>query len=1017
MAITSLFLKKPVLSISLNILIFCLGIFCCFKLPISQYPLVSHAVIQITTPYPGANPHLVAGLVTSPIETAIANAEGIDYVTSKSVANQSLITVHLKLNANSETLLIDIINKLGQISNQLPDGALKPIVEKKSDTATPLMYISLQSPALSPQHMTDYAMRVIQPQLNNLEGVAKIDILGGRKYALRVILDPNQMAAHQLSTLDVIQAFKQNQIMTTAGQTQNELLMTPLMTNTDLHQVKDFQGLSIQCQDGSRIHLKDIAKVILGSENNDDEATFDGQKSIFLAITPTPTANPLIVIKKVRAQLPILESQYPKNLSSEVVYDATKYIKAALHEVILTLLEAIAIVIAVIYLFLGSWRAVIIPVITVPFSLLGMTTFLYMTHCSINLLTLLAFVLAIGLVVDDAIVVLENIHRHFAKHGQILKACEEGGAEISKAVIGMTITLAAVFTPIAFSQGLTGSLFKEFALTLAGTVLLSGVIALTLTPLLNTLILNHEHNPNRLTQWFQDQLTTLEHFYFKKLSQVVLHKSNTLIIIGFAFILAPLLYLYAAHEIAPEEDQGFFLVISNGQAQATKTANRPYTHEIEAIFKKIPQMAHYFILNSASPFSGLVLQPWEQRDVSQFKLKTPLQEDLNQITGLNSFAIIPPALPGGGDGAPFQMVLESFGSVTELVEYAEKLLQLAKNSGLFIFVNNSLKMNEIHYQLSIDREKAADSNLSMEQISHMLSGALANGQINYFALDDRRYTIIPRLAQNYRLSPQQLLELNLVNQNQQLVPLANFIHLKPIIEPNVISHFQQANSAVIEGVPLPGISIGQIMQRIIPIANQELPSQIHYDFAGVSRQYMQENSSLGPIFLLALILIYLVLAVQYNSFKDPMVILASLPLTFCAALLPLFIGFSSVNIYTQIGLLTLIGLISKHGILIVDFANQLQITHGYTALEAVIEAAKLRLRPILMTTAAMLFGVIPLIFADGAGAKSRFAMGIVISFGISLGTFFTLFVVPCIYGLVTKNKNTSISSEQSIVNH
>ena len=1002
MAITNYFLKKPVLSISLNLFILCIGIFCCFKLPISQFPQVSTAVINISTVYPGANPHLIAGMVTSPIETVISSAEGIDYVTSKSIPGQSLITIHLKLNAKVETVLLDVINKIEQVSNQLPNGSLKPVVEKKSDSATPLMYISLKSPYLSPQDMTDYAMRTIQPQLNNLDGVAKIDIMGGKKYALRVLLDPITLAAYQLSTLDVVKALNNNQFMTAAGQTENEYIATPLTTNTDLNELSQFKQLILTCPDGSVVHLKDIAKVKMGAENYDEDAKFDGQKSIFLAVTPTPSANPLIVIQNVKQHLPILRSQFPKGLQAEVVYDATEYIKAALHEVVWTLIEAVGIVIAIIYLFLGSWRAVLIPVLTIPFSLIGMATFLYASNCSINLLTLLAFVLAIGLVVDDAIVVVENIHRHFSKHQNIWKACFDGSAEIAKPVIGMTITLAAVFAPIAFSEGLTGSLFKEFALTLAGTVLLSGIIAITLSPLLNSKILTtHSTQANRFYSWFQNYLDQLEHAYFKTLSLVLNQRSTAFILLTFAFLLAPFLYQFSAHEIAPEEDQGFFFIASAGQNQSTKHSNRPYTNEIEQVFKKIPEMAHYFILNSATPFSGLVLKSWEKRDTSQFKLKQPLQNDLNQITGLNSYAIIPPALPGGGEGAPFQMVLQSFGDFKQLVSETEKLLAEAQKTGLFIFVNNSLKINQIHYKLKIDREKAAFLGISMDQIGQMLSGALSNGQVNYFALNDKRYTIVPRLSESFRQNPEQISELQIMTKNG-LVPLANFVSLVPQFEANLISHFQQANAASIEGVPLPGVSMGKVVETLSALAKKHLPKHIHYDFAGQSRQFVQEQSSLLPVFLLALITIYLVLSILYNSFIDPLIILTSLPLTFCAALLPLFIGLSSINIYTQIGLLTLIGLISKHGILIVDFANQLKQQFAYSPSEAVIEAAKLRLRPILMTTSAMIFGVIPLILAKGAGAQSRIAIGLIITFGMSLGTLFTLFIVPCIYSLISK---------------
>lgn len=1016
MAFTDLFLKRPVLSLSLNIFIFCMGLFACLKLPIRQFPELTTAVITIQTTYPGASAHSIAGLITTPIESSIASAEGIDYIKSSSQPNLSAITCYLRLNADSQTVLLDIINKVQQVSNLLPPNALRPVIEKKSDSATPLMYISLQSQNLSPQRMTDYAIRAIQPQLSNLEGVAKIDIIGGKKYALRIHLDPILLSAYGLSAADVMQGLNKNQFMTTAGQTKNQWIATPLSSNTDLHDLKTFKKMYIPCRDGSSIRLHQVAKVYLGSESYDEEARFDGKKAIFLAVTPTPRANPLQVIKVIRAFLPQLESQYPKGLQSKIVYDATKYIHAALDEVLMTLFEAIGIVIVVMYLFLGSWRSVLIPVLTIPLSLIGMGIFLQFFHCSINLLTLLAFVLAIGLVVDDAIVVVENIHRHFTKHQNPWQAALEGSREISQAVIAMTITLSAVLLPVAWSQGLTGSLFKEFALSLAGTVLLSGVIALTLSPLLNLKLLKIHQTQNPLVVWFQKQCDRLEIRYVQALSSILQHRAIAIILIVFAIVLSPLLYRYAAHEIAPEEDQGFFLVVGTGQAQATKYHNRPFVEEMDEILKSMPGQAHHFFINSPNPFLGLILKPWSQRDITQFKLKNPLQEKLNHVTGINAYAIIPPALPGSGDGPPFQMILQSFGDIQELAQYSQELTQKAKALGLFIFLNSSLKINQQHVEIVIDREKAKASGIDMQQIGQMLSAALAENQMNYFVMDDRRYVIIPRLEQQTMIYPEQIEELSVFDNQQHRIPLTHLIHLKTHFEPNALTHFQQANSSSLDGVLMPGVSMGEAVHRLQQLAKATLPQSIHVDFAGQSRQYLQEQSSLLPIFILAMICIYLVLSVQYNSFRDPLIILTSLPMCFCTALLPLFFGLSTINIYTQIGLLTLIGLISKHGILIVDFANHLQKQMHYSNDEAVIEAARLRLRPILMTTSAMIFGVLPLLFAHGAGSKSRMAIGWVISCGMSFGTLFTLLIVPCIYSLWHRSKERHLQSMTSTVN-
>ncbi|MCH9716501.1 MAG: efflux RND transporter permease subunit, partial [Gammaproteobacteria bacterium] len=784
---------------------------------------------------------------------------------------------------------------------------------------------------------------------------------------------------------------------TAAGRTKSEYVAVSIRANTDLSNAEAFSQIIIRNNNGSIIRLRDIGRVKLGSQNYDSSVIFNGKKAVFIGITPTPSANPLNVITQVRQSFESLVPQFPPSLKGTVVYDATDFIRASIHEVVSTIIEAALIVIVVIFLFLGSLRSVLIPVVTIPLSLIGVCTFMFFLGYSINLLTLLAFVLAIGLVVDDAIVVVENVHRHIESGKTPFQAALMGAREIATPVIAMTITLAAVYAPIGFMSGLTGALFKEFAFTLASAVIISGVIALTLSPMMCSKILTTEMNEGQLAKTVDNIFQTLRLKYKHWLHKLLDTREIMIVFSVVVLLILPYLYLKTPAETAPEEDQGFFFVVGTPPKSATLEYIEAFTKPFEKIFMNFPETAHYFIVNNSSPISGIVLKPWGARDRTQFEMKKPLQEALNTVPGMKNFAVIPASLPGGGGGTPIQFVIKTSNDFTSLLDISDKLLIKAQESGLFIYLDNSLKFNQPEVELQINRAKAADLGLDMKVIGNNLSGALSGGYTNYFNLEGRSYQVIPQLERQFRMTSEQLGQIHVKTINNTMVPLSTVVTPVEKTQPNAITHFQQLNAATIHGVTTPGTTLGECLSFLQEAAADVLPKGFTFDYAAQSRQFMQEGNALIFAFFLSIIIIFLVLSAQYESFRDPLIILISVPMSLCGALIPLNLGAATINIYTQVGLITLIGLISKHGILIVDFANHLQREKKLTRRAAVEEAASTRLRPILMTTAAMVFGVSPLLFASGAGAVSRFDIGLVISSGLLIGTCFTLFVVPTMY--------------------
>lgn len=1004
MKFTDAFIRRPVLAMVVSLLIVLLGFQAYSKLPLRQYPSMENALITVTTAYPGANAETIQGYITQPLQQSLASAEGIDYMTSVSRQNFSVISIYARIGSNSDRLFTELLAKANEVKNKLPQDAEDPVLSKEAADASALMYISFSSQQLSNPQITDYLSRVIQPKLATLPGMAEAEILGNQVFAMRIWLDPVKLAGFGLSASDITEAVRRYNFLSAAGEVKGEFVVTSINANTDLKSAEAFGAITVKTDGDSRVLLRDVARVEMGAENYNAISSFGGTPSVYIGIKATPSANPLEVIKEVRKIMPELESQLPPNLVAEIAYDATLFIQASINEVVKTLFEAVLIVIVVVFLFLGALRSVVIPVVTIPLSMIGVLFFMQLMGYSINLLTLLAMVLAIGLVVDDAIVVVENIHRHIEDGKQPLDAALEGAREIALPVVSMTITLAAVYAPIGFLEGLTGALFKEFALTLAGAVIISGIVALTLSPMMCALLLRHEENPSGLAHRLDRIFDSLKRRYQRMLHGTLNTRPVVIVFALIVLCLIPVFLKFTQSQLAPDEDQGIIFMIASAPQPTNLEYLNSYTDEFITIFKEFPEYYSSFQINGfngvQSGIGGFLLKPWNERDRTQMQILPDVQKRLEQIPGLQVFGFNLPSLPGTGEGLPFGFVINTANDYASLLEVANRVKKRAMESGKFAFVDIDLAFDKPEVVVDIDRAKAAQMGVSMQDLGGTLATLLAEAEINRFTLDGRSYKVIAQVERAYRDNPDWLNNYYVKNTQGELLPLSTLITLTDRARPRQLNQFQQLNSALISGFPI--VSMGEAIDTVRQIAVEETPAGYAFDYSGASRQFIQEGSALWVTFALALAIIFLVLAAQFESFRDPLVILVTVPLSICGALIPLFLGWSSMNIYTQVGLVTLIGLISKHGILIVEFANQLRKDKGLTPRQAVEEAAAIRLRPVLMTTAAMVFGMVPLIFATGAGAVSRFDIGMVIATGMSIGTLFTLFVLPCVYTLLAK---------------
>jgi len=1007
MNISALFIRRPVLSTVVALMMLLLGFQGLFNLQVRQYPKVDETVITITTVYAGASSDLIQGFITAPIAAAVATTENIDYVTSQSRPSASVVTVQMQLGANPDVALTEVMSKVNQVRSQLPSQAEDPTIVKGTGMTFASMYIALQNPNMTAEQLTEYIERVIVPRTSTIDGVAEVQVMGAAKFSMRVWIDPIRLAARGITASEVVSAINSSNFLAAPGKTRNEYVAQAITTETTLQTPEAFGAMPVRSSGDEIIRLRDVADIELAAESTDTIVTFNGEPGTFIGIFPTPAANPLDTAEAVINELPAIRASLPEGMTMEVVYDATESISASIEEVFKTISEAVIIVVLVILLFLGSFRSVLMPIVTIPLSLIGVCFLLYTVGYTINLLSLLAMVLAIGLVVDDAIVVVENIHRHIEEGQTPFHAALTGMKEISGAVVAMTITLAAVFAPLMFTGGLTGSLFREFAFTLAGAVVLSGIIALTITPMMSARILKGG-NHSRFQQAIDRTFARLENRYERLVSGSLNYRPVTLMIVITLAALTGFLFLKTSTELAPEEDAGALFSLINAPRYATSDYTSLYTTQLRELTKDLPELkANFSIVGMGGQTNSAIavwaFKDWADRDRSQKEIQADIQGRIGAVSGAQALVFAPPSLPGAGGGLPISMVIQSTGEASHVYEMADEIKRKAEQSGRFIVVQNSLSFDAPQVLVEIDRERAAALNVPSSTIGQTLGILVGGGTIAQFDRDSNSYDVITQVPQEYRLNPENLGQYYVRSTSGEMVPLSAVTRMSTRASAASIEQFNQLNSATISAMPLPGVTTGDGLATLENIAQEVLPDGFFVDYSGQSRLEKQQGNTILIAFGLAVVVIYLVLAAQFESFRDPLIVMMTVPLTIFGAIVPLNLGLGTLNIYTQVGLITLVGLITKHGILLTEFANQQREVHGLSRREAIIASAKVRLRPILMTTAAMALGVVPLIMASGAGAAARYSMGLVIFSGILIGTAFTLFVVPMFYTYIASD--------------
>lgn len=1004
MRFTDLFIKRPILSIVVSLMILLVGITATSNLQIRQYPQMQSATITIDTSLPGATQDMMQGFVTTPIAQAISTASGIEYITSTSKQGKSHISAKLVLNADADRSMTEILSKVQTIKYKLPEGVTDPVIAKITDGASAIQYLAFVSDSLTGPQIADFISRVAEPMITSVPGVASTSVVGGASYAMRVWVDPVKLAARDLTASDIASALRSNNIQASPGQLKSQNTSINITAGTDLRDIDAFRNMVIKEDNAGIVRLQDVATVELGGQNYDSTMMASGKRSVSMAISPTPDGNPLDIVSQINDLIKEMSRTAPPGLSIESQFDVAHFVDASIEEVKNTLIEAVAIVIVVIFLFLGTFRAVIIPIVTIPLSLLGTAALMLMFGFSLNLLTLLAMVLAIGLVVDDAIVVVENIHRHIEEGLEPFKAAIVGAREIVGPVIAMTITLAAVYAPIGMMGGLTGALFREFAFTLAGSVIVSGVVALTLSPMMSGKLLDSRQSESKLAQAIEKYMSGMTRGYVKLLDKTLTARGAVLLV-G-VVILAAIVVLFsgAKRELAPAEDMGYMFAQTKAPQYASKEYTEKYSIEVEKSFQNLPEFEKSFFAigheDANVGFGGVIFKEWDQRERTADQIQGEVAGYTSQVTGVFTSLFQDSPLPASTGGLPVQMVIRSSGEFSELYNTLMGLKGAAWGSGLFAFVDSDLAFDSAEAHISIDRNKAGSMGISMAEIADTLAVLVGENYINRFNWFDRSYDVITQVPQADRLTPDNLGHYYVRTNSGDLVPLSTVVDVTIKPQPNKLPQFNQMNSATLSAVLLPGVTMGQAVEFL---QAQPLPDGTTVDWLSNSRQFVHEGNRLTVSFAFAMVVIFLVLAAQFESFRDPLVILVTVPLAVCGALVPIYLGYTTLNIYTQIGLVTLIGLISKHGILMVSFANELQMHEKMSKLDAIRHSAAVRMRPVLMTTAAMVAGLVPLLFASGAGAASRFAIGIVVVMGMLIGTLFTLFVLPTIYTFIAAN--------------
>jgi hydrophobe/amphiphile efflux-1 (HAE1) family protein len=1009
MKFTDIFIKRPVLAIVVSSLLVILGAQSATNLSIREFPELEKSVIYVRTIYPGASARTVKGFVTEPLQRRISSARGVEYISSESNPGSSSIEVYVKLGENASDVLSEVIAKTNEAKFELPRNAEDPVISTLTG-GDAMMYLAFLSDQMSRAQVVDYLIRNVQPELSTLDGVGQARLFSS-SMAMRVWLDPARMAAFSVTALEVSEAIRRNNYISAPGMTKGEYVRASVDAETDIQGPEDFASIVVRQQQEQRVLLADVANIEFAEESYDVATFSSGEPSVFIAINEAPGANPLEVAANIKEILPRLEKELPADVRLFMDYDGSIKIEKALWEVLKTLLEAVAIVVLVIYLFLGSIRVVLIPLVTIPLSLIGVLFLVFNMGFSINLLTMLAMVIAIGLVVDDAIVVVENVHRHIEEGKTPMQAAIVGARQVAMPVIAMTLTLAAVYAPIGFMGGLTGVLFSEFALTLAGAVLVSGVVALTLSPMMCSRVLSDHDHQGKMADWLDEHFETLRLSYQKALGKCLNNRGAVLLFAVAIMLSLPVLFAFTQGELAPEEDSGDLFVAASAPDYSNINYTNKYIEEMVSAWKELPEISHAWQVNrDNSGFGGLTFVPWEERERSQKEVQLDLQQRFSKISGLEIFSFATPSLPGSDAGLPVSFVIASTADYAVVDAVAEEVLAAARESGLFIFVSKDLRFSRPEINVSIDRDRASRLGLSMQEIGDTLQIMLGEAEVNRFNLAGRGYKVIPQADRGFRLTKEWLERYYVRSSTGKLVPLSTVISLGHKIEPNTLRQYQQLNSTTIQGMMMPPNTLSTGLEFLEQKLSELAPPGFRAGHTGQSRRYIQESGGFLLLFASSIVLIYLVLAAQFNSFRDPFVVLVSVPLSIFGAVVPIALGMATFNIYTQVGMLTLIGLISKHGILIVDFANHL-VLEGKSRKQAVLESAGLRLRPILMTTFATVLGVFPLLIACNAGANSRFSIGLMITAGMLVGTLFTLFILPSFYLPFGREKITTLTGE------
>lgn len=1009
MHFTDLFIKRPVFACVLSLIIFLFGLLAYQKLSLRLFPKIEATTIHISTSYPGASAKLMASQISTPIENALSGVDGLNYITSSSTEGNSDIKIRFTLGYNIDAAVADVISKVSSVRRNLPQDTNDPIIRKSDPNAIPILYISFISSTMTAVQIHDYLQRVVQPVLATLPGVGQAQIFGSFSYAMRIWLNPFLMTARGITLDDVMTAMRNNNLQAPTGRIKNAWQEFNTSIRTDISTASQFNNLVVKLKDGQLLRLRDIGYAQLGTPELRSQAFINNQNTNVMAIVARSDANPLLVAQEVKQQLAEMTSQFPKGLKGQIAWDNSHFIANSIKEVKSTILEAVIFVLLVIFLFLGSLRTMLIPLVTIPLSLVGVCGVMYAMGYSLNTITFLAFVLAIGMVVDDAIVVSENIHRHIELGKSRLQAALIGAREIRFAVIAMTLTLAAVYTPIVFTSGLTGSLFKEFALTLAATIIISGFIALTLSPMMCSKILSEKGKETKLESWVSTASIASASLYKKILTWVLRFRPAVLVAILIIFSSCYLLYVSIPEELAPKEDMGALLTIITAPPTANFDYTKKYAKDVDKVLQSVPEKVMRLLVvgtgsvNSAIEF--LTLKDWSQRSRSVDQVIASLLPKLKKVMGVEAFPVNPFGLPGSSGRRSIKFVIKSIGSYEQLSKVAQTIKQVAEKNPAITNLGVDLSFDKPQYDITINRNLAAILGVSMSSIGTTINMALGQPQFNRFIMRGRSYYVIPQIESQFRDTPQELNYLNVRTASGQLVPLSSFVKISEVITPQSLNHFQQMRAATISGSPAPGYTLGQALTVLEKVAGKYMHPDMQYDFAGQARQFIEAKGTMLTTFIFAIIFIFLILAAQFESFRDPLIVMFTVPLSTAGALTLLKLTGGTINIYTQIGLVTLVGLISKHGILMVEFANQL-LKQGKSFQEAIVEAATIRLRPILMTTAAMILSAVPLAFASGAGANSRHQMGVVIIGGMALGTLFTLFVIPTVYTYLATKKES-----------